>query len=254
MSSPNVWPAAFAPSGPDVLSHDSVLGNDANAGTEPELAKKTWTSAQSVASADALILLASGFTETVSVANTLATANVTTVGMGLGTGQARFISAVAGAMWTLTGSGQKFFNCYFPASTAATTARLAITSATNVLVDGCGFENGVNDTTNCLSIAAAGARVEHCAFTAVASRPARAINITAAVADCQFRDLDIDGGAFGWTSHAFDNTSAAATRLFCEDIRLANRSDFFLSISGSTYQLLGVRAVDNSGCRVVLTA
>ncbi len=265
MASPNSYPAAFAPSGPDILALagnylsgnvlwcDSINGDDANAGTEPELPKKTWTSAQSVASANDVILLTPGFTETVSAANTLATANVTTISMGVGSAQARFTSAVAGVMWTLTGAGQKFYNCFFPASTAATTARIAISSATNVLLSGCFFECGVNDTTNCVSIAAAGARIEHSAFSVTASRPARAIQITGAVADCQFVDIDIDGGSFGWSSHAFDVT-AAATRILCEDVRLANRSDFYITTTATSYQLFGVRAIDSSGCRVVLAA
>jgi len=266
LASPNAYPAAFALTGPGVVADlgnylvgnvywvDSVSGSDANAGTEPELPKATWTSAYSVASSNDVILCAANHVETISGAATLATANVTTIGLAVGSSMPRFTSAVAGAMWTVTGAASKFFNCYFPASTAATTARIAISTATNVLLDGCYFECGANDTTNCVSIAAAGARIEHTSFVATASRPARAINITAAVADVHLRDVLVDGGSYGWSSHAIDNTSAAATRVFAQDVRLANRSDFFMSVTGSSYQMFGVRPIDNTGSRIVIAA
>jgi len=267
MASPNSYPAAFALTGPDILSDpvnwlsgsalwvDSATGNDANAGTEPELPKATWTSAYSVAAAGDLILCAAGHTETVSVANVLGVANVCTIGMGLGTQRARFTSAVAGVMWTPNVAGLQFFNCFFPASTAATTARISVAAGgTDCRIQGCYFEAGANDTTSCLTSAGARLNVRDTDFVATASRPARAILMNAAAASCCFENVSIDGGAFGWTSAAFGITTGAATLLTLQDVRLANKSDFVVTITGCSYRAFGLRAVDNTGSRIVIAA
>jgi hypothetical protein len=33
-----------------------------------------------------------------------------------------------------------------------------------------------------------------------------------------------------------------------------NRSDFYVSVTGATYKMFGVRAVDSTGCRIVIAA
>jgi hypothetical protein len=33
-----------------------------------------------------------------------------------------------------------------------------------------------------------------------------------------------------------------------------NRSDFYVSVTGATYKMFGVRSVDNTGTRVVIAA
>lgn len=265
MASPNSYPAALAPLGPDILSDpvnwfsggvlwvDSATGSDANAGTEPELPKATWTSAYSVAVSGDLILCAAAHTETISVANVLGTTNVCTIGMGLGTQRAKFTSAVAGAMWTPNVAGLQFFNCYFPASTAATTARIAV-AGTDCRIQGCYFEAGANDTTSCLTSAGARLTVRDTDFVATASRPARAILMNAAAASCTFENVSIDGSTFGWSSAAFGITTGAATLLTLQDVRLANKSDFVATITGCTYRAFGLRATDQSGCRIVWAA
>ncbi len=267
MASPNSYPSAFAPTGPDILSDpvnwlsgnvlwvDSATGSDANAGAEPELPKATWTSAYSVATAGDLILCAAGHTETVSVANVLGTANVCTIGMGLGTQRAKFTSAVAGVMWTPNVAGLQFFNCYFPASTAATTARISVAAGgTDCRIQGCYFECGANDTTSALTSAGARLYVRDTDFAATASRPGRAILMNAAAASCTFENVSIDGSSFGWSSPAFGITTGAATLLTLQDVRLANKSDFVATITGCTYRAFGLRATDQSGCRVVIAA
>lgn len=232
---------------------DSATGNDANAGTEPELPKATWTSAYGAASAGDTILCASGHAEIISVAATLALAGVTTIALGTGTSRARFTSAVAGAMWTVTGAYTQFFGCYFPASTAATTARIAVSTGEGCKLVGSYFECGANDTTNCVTIADNDCHIESCDFVATASRPARGVNITGAVTNTTLKDCLFDGGAFGWTSAAL-NVTAAATRILMENIRLANRSDIVFTTTGTSYKLFGVRPIDNTGSRVVIAA
>ncbi len=268
MASPNVYPSAFAPDGPDILAEDgnylsgsviwvsstSTAASDANAGTEPELPKATWVSAYSAASAGDLILLAENHAETIPAAQTLNTANVATIALGIGSAKARFTSAVAGVTITPNVAGLRFHNIYFPASTAATTARFSVASGgTDCLIRDCDFECGANDTTSTVTVAGARAFVRGCTFTATASRPGRAILVSGAVASCAFEDILIDGSSYGWVSPAFGIT-AAATLLNLENVRLANRSDLVVTVTGTSYRGFGVRALDNTGCRVVIAA
>ncbi len=267
MASPNIIPNALASAGPAIASYvgnylsgstfwvdsTSSAASDSNAGTEPELPMATWTAAYALASAGDLIVCQPGHAETVSVAATLATARVMTIGLGLGSLRARFTSGVAGAMWTVTGARTAFIGCYFPASTAATTSRITNSSGTELWLSSCYFECGVNDTTNCVALAANNPRLDDCTFVATASRPARAVNITGAITGATFSNLYLDGGSFGWTSHAFDVT-AAATGIIVNGCQLANRSDFYITTSGTSYKLFGVRPVDSTGGRVVLAA
>lgn len=266
MASPNVYPRSLAPSGPDILVNDggyfvgsvlwvnSVTGSDANAGTEPELPKATWVSAYSVAAAGDLILLAASHDETVSVAQTLNTANVATVGMGIGTAKAKLRSTVAGVTITPNVAGLQFHNLYFPASTAATTARLSVAAGgTDCIIRDCDFECGAQDTTSTVTIAGARTYVRGCTFTATASRPGRAILVSGAVASCIYEDILIDGSSYGWVSPAFGIT-AAATLMTLENVRLANKSDFVVTSTGTSYRGFGVRSIDNTGSRIVIAA
>jgi hypothetical protein len=269
LASPNTYPSAFSLTGPDItalagnymsgsvlwVDSTSASASDANAGTDPELPKLTWTSAYAAAAAGDLILCQPGHTEVIAAANTLNTANVATIGLGVGGTRAKFTSNVAGAMWTPNAAGLQFFNCYFPASTAATTARISVAAGgTDCLIRGSYFECGVNDTTSALTNAAARLCVRDCDFVATASRPARAILMNAAVASCCFEDVSIDGGAYGWTTAAFGITTGAATLLTLQNIRLLNRSDFVVTVTGCSYRGFGVRSMDNTGSRVVIAA
>jgi hypothetical protein len=267
VSSPNVWPSAFALLGPDIVAQagnymsgsvffvDSTSANasDANAGTEPEQPKATWTSAYTAASAGDLILCQPGHSEVISAGNTLSKIDIMTVGLGLGTLRPRFTSNVAGVMWTITGARTNFFSCYFPASTAATTARIAVTTGTEFYLFDSYFEIGTNDTTNTVTIAANDAQIEDSFFVATGSRPARAVNLTGATSGFFMDGCVFDGGAFGWTSHAFD-VNGVMTGGLIHDIQLLNRSDFYITTSGCTYKAFGVRPMDQTGCRVVLAA
>lgn len=268
MASPNSYPAAFAAVGPDIalltqnwmsgtvlwVSSTASAANDANAGTEPELPKATWTSAYAAASAGDLIIVGASHVETVSVANVMGTANVATLGLGLGSTRPKFTSAVAGAMFTANVAGLEFHNLWFPASTAATTARISIAAGgTDCLVRGCYFEAGTNDGASCVTVTGARAYLRDCDFVATASRPARGILVNGAVASCRFEDILLDGGAYGWSSPAFGVT-AAATLMNLQDVRLANKSDFVVTSTGTSYRAFGVRAIDNGGSRVVIAA
>lgn len=267
MASPNCYPSAFALLGPDItaqagnylsgtvfwLDSTSSAASDANAGTEPELPKLTLASAYAAASAGDTILCQPNHVETISVAATLNKTDIMVIGLGVGSARPKFTSNVAGVLFTVTGARTNFFNCYFPASTAATTARVAATTGTELYVFASYFECGANDTTNTITIASNDAQIEDCQFVATASRPARAVNLTGATAGFFMEGCTFDGGAYGWSNHAFDVT-AAMTGGLIHDIQLANRSDFYITQTGCTYKMFGVRPIDNTGCRVVLAA
>lgn len=269
MASPNSYPAAFTLTGPTNLSYvgnwlsgsafwvDSTAtgASDANAGTEPELPKFTWTSAYAAASAGDVILVRPNHVETVSVSNTLGTANVRTYGLGIGAARPKFTSSVAGnPMWVANVAGLQFHSLYFPASTGASTARISIAAGgTDCVVRGSYFEAGANDTTSCVTVTGARANVRSCDFVTTASRPARAILVNGAVASCRFEDILIDGGSYGWSTGAFGIT-AAATLLDFENVRLANKSDFIVTSTGTSYVGFGIRAIDSGGSRIIFAA
>jgi hypothetical protein len=263
MASPNLYPAPFVSTGvgPDLLKNignlfsgsifwlSSLTGSDANAGTEPELPKATLASVMASAAAGDVVLCASGHTETIAAAQTYATADVMIIGMGLGANRAKFTSAVAaGVMFTISGARTSLWNCYFPAATAANTARIASTS-TEFGLYGSYMEVGSNDGTNGLTLAGNNPTVRDCDFVSVSSRPARAINVTGAISGGTFENILVDGGSYGFSSAGFGIT-AAATRLLLRDIRLANRADLVCTTTATSYKGFGVRAIDQTGCRV----
>jgi hypothetical protein len=266
VASPNLYPAAFSSVGPTLatyvgnyfsgsvrwVSSTHTAASDANAGTEPELPKLTWTSAYDASSAGDIIIVDEDHTETVSAADTLATAGVMTIGLGSGSSRPRFTSAVAGAMWSLSADEQRFINLYFPASTAATTSRIDTSNASDSVIQGCYFECGTNDTTTTLLVRQE-TTVDGCSFVATASRPARAIRVSASADGVRIRDVLVDGSSYGWSAAAI-SIEAAVTNWYMENVRLANHSDVVLTTTASTYKLLGVRPMDNTGSRIVLAA
>lgn len=261
-----MWPSEFHSSSPELASFvgnyfsGSILfvssthaaASDSNAGTEPELPKLTWTSAYDAASGGDVIVVAENHTETISSADSLATVNVTTVGLGSGSSKPRFTSAVAGAMWTLNASYQRFYNLYFPASTAATTARISTVNSNQTVIQGCDFECGANDATTALLIRTDNI-IEGCTFTATASRPARAIRLTSTATSVVLRDVLVDGGAYGWSANAV-SIEAALTLSQFENVRLANHSDIVFTTTGSSYRMFGVRPIDSTPCRITIAA
>lgn len=268
MASPNVYANALTTLGPSLallagnyfsgtvrfVDSTHASASDANAGTEPELPTLTWTQAWTNASAGDLILVGASHVETVGSANVLAKADILTIGFGAGSTRPRFTSNVAGAMWTANAAGIGFVNLYFPSSTAATTARISSTAA-ETRIESCAFECGANDATTAVAIGAGADRalLKSCTFSATASRPARAVRVTSAVAGLVCDDLYIDGSSFGWSAAAF-SIEAAATRQHLINVRLANRSDFVSTTTGTSYRMFGVRPVDSTGCRIVIAA
>ena len=272
MAGPTNYPNALAPTGPDFLaltgnyfsgnvrwvdSTNSNASDAANTGLEPELPKATvfgaGTGAYAASTAGDLIVCGSSHAETISAAVTMGTADIMIVGLANGALRPKFTSAVAGVMLTITANRLYFFNCYFPASTAATTARINVNAGTDFHLVTCQMDFGANDTTNGVTIAAGASNTEFedTIFTAVASRPARAVQVTGAVNGLFFDGCVFDGGAFGWTSRAFE-ANAVVTGAIVRDTVLLNRSDWMWTTVGSLYKCFGLRAGDNTGCRLFM--
>lgn len=228
---------------------DTIGGNNANAGTDPELPVQTLAQAVTNSSASGLIVIGEGSTESPSVSQSIALAGLRIVGCGAGSTRPRYTCTGAVSMWDVTAAGVRIQNIYFPASTAAATNRVALTGINGEVRD-CYFECGASDTNRAVRVhtGAHGTRVSSCTFIATASRPAIGLEVSAAVTDTSVVDTTFDGGSVGWTDYAF-KVSAAATRINIENVSLLNRSDFGATVTGTTYQAFGLT---NDGLNRVL--
>jgi hypothetical protein len=269
MASPNIWGAglnltgtvfqngpALAQLAPAYFSGavqwlDTIGGNNANAGTEPELPVKTLAQAVTNSAANGLIIIGEGSTESLSGSQSIATAGIHVIGCGTGSLRPRYTCTGAVSLIAASAAGIRFRNLYFPASSAAATARINLTAA-SCEVRECYFESGASDTGSAVIVGAGASntRIQDTTFLSTASRPATAISVTSAVTDCRFEDLIIDGGTYGWSAAAF-NVTAAALRIGIENVSMLRRSDY-ASATGATYQIFGLT---NDGTnRVVITA
>lgn len=101
------------------------------------------------------ILIAQGHTETLTTP-TLSKADVTIIGLGLGTRRPAFTFGAAASTITITGAGSQFNNCRFLANFANVAAAFTIGAAKDFRCDSCDFiDNGA--TLNFLSCFVTGA-------------------------------------------------------------------------------------------------
>lgn len=230
---------------------DTIGGNNANAGTEPELPVATLAQAVTNSAANGLIIVGEGSTENLSGSQVINLAGLAVIGCGPGVLRPRYTCTGAVEMLSATAAGVRFRNLYFPASTGAATSRISFTS-TNGEVRECYFECGANDTNRAVRVhtGANSTNVFDTTFLSTASRPRSGLEVTAAVSDLRLERVIFDGGSYGWSQPALLGTSAV-TRLVTEDVSLLRRSDA-QTATGSAYQLFGLT---NDGTnRVVLTA
>jgi hypothetical protein len=261
-----VWPNGLAGTGyelatvlndyfsGDVWWLDTVNGTDgaAPAGKEREIPLKTLAQAVTNAAAGDIIVIEAGSAETLAVSQTLAKAGLTILGLGTGANRPRYTANGAIAMFNITAAGTRIYNLYFPASTAVPTSRIS-TAAAETEINGCYFECGASDTSAAVIVAASATdcRVFNSTFAVTASRPAIGLSVTGAVTDLVVTGCVFDGGSYGWTDYAF-KISAAATRILIDGMTLTNRSDFGITITGTSYKIFGV--VTSGSGRVVITA
>lgn len=266
MASPNSWPNGLAGTGFELATVtnnyfsgsvywlDTVNGSNANTGLERELPKATLASvlATPVVSGD-IVCIESGSAETLTT-QAFSVAGVTILGFGQGANRPRYTATTdANAMFNVTAAGVRFYNLYFPASTSAPVARIK-TAAAESEINGCYFECGASDTATTVLVATSGnnCRIINSSFVTTASRPAIGLSVTGAVTDLYCKDLTFNGGSYGWTDYAFKVSTAAPTRMLIDGLTLTNRSDFGVTVTGTTYKIFGV---DTSGSgRVVIAS
>jgi hypothetical protein len=189
MASPNAWSGGLNLTGTPFDGGPSVLellpsyfsgaiqflddsGDNANAGTNPEQPVATLAQAVTNSAANGLIIVGQNHAESLSGSQAFATAGIAVIGCGAGSSRPRFTCTGAVDMFAASAAGIRFVNLYFPASTAAATARIAYTSTAGE-VSGCYFECGTNDTNRALRIhtGANNTFVRDCSFAVTASRP-----------------------------------------------------------------------------------
>lgn len=219
---------------------DTVDGDNSNAGTNPELPVATLAQAVTNSAAQGLIIIGNTSSESLGSAQTLNLAGLTIVGCGSGTSRPRYTCTGTVSMFDVTAAGTTIRNIYFPASTAAATNRIAFTAANGTVRD-CYFECGASDTNRALRVhtGANSTRVRDCTFLATASRPAIGLEISAAVTDPVVESCTFDGGSYGWTDYAF-KISAAATRIWIEDVEMLHFSDFGATQTATSYKAFGL--------------
>jgi hypothetical protein len=231
---------------------DTIGGNNANSGAVPELPVKTLAQAITNSAANGLIVIGQGSSETIASQLTPSLAGLTVWGCGAGSSRPVYTSATSGSkMIAASGAGQRWRNIYFRAPTTADGAHLDITGA-NVRVRDCYFECATNGGGILGDTGAAGLRVSGCSFVATGAIPVSGYASTAGLADVMFEDTTFDGASVGWSSYAFSVSSAAATRLYFENVSFRNRSDLGVTVTGCSYGLFGV--INDGTSRVVLAA
>lgn len=271
MASPNIYPGGlnlagtvFA-NGPATLSRggpvyvsgaiqwlDTIGGNDANAGSLPELPVKTLAQAVTNSAANGLIIVGAGSSESLGSSQVINLAGLSILGCGTGSSRPRYTCTGTVEMWSVTANGVKIEGFYFPASTAAATSRVSFTGTGGHIAD-CYFECGTNDTNRALRLhtGSTNTQVAGCSFVATASRPAIGLEISSAINDADITDCVFDGGSYGWSDYSF-KVSAAATRVRVNGGTWSNRSDIGFTVTATSYQLFGVSMDGTSN--VLLTA
>lgn len=263
-------PEGFASSGPAVLTQapfitpgaiiwvDSVLGNDANAGTKRKAPKATVfgaAGAYSVATTGVgdMIVCEATHAESISSAFTWSKNSIRLVSYGSGTARATFTAAVAaGATVTVSGTNNKFDNLYWPAATAAITSKFSLTGAGN-WVRANQFDAGSSDAIDQIIINAGNnALIESCTFTVTAlpsGTTQSGITMTGTTTGCIFRDLTFDGGTFGWTEDAFVVENANCDQWDIQRLTLLNNSWLALTATGMKGNISGLTQDLASGVR-----
>lgn len=273
MASPNIYPGGlnlagtvFA-NGPETLQRDGAVylagaiqwvdtinGNNANAGTLPELPVQTIAQAVTNSTTNGVIIVGAGSAESISAGQVFNIANLSVFGCGVGSSRPRYTCTGAASILfeVITNGGVWIEGFYFPASTAAPTARISTAVAATTIKD-CYFECGAADTGQTVNITTGAhqARVEGCSFVTTASRPAIGLRVSGAVTDTNIVDCTFDGGAYGWSDYALKVT-AAATRLKVLGGTYVNRSDIGITVTATSYDLYGIE-MDGTG-RVEITA
>ncbi len=231
---------------------DTISGNDANAGTLPELPVKTLAQAVTNSTNNGVIVIGAGSSESLGVSQGLSLVNLSIFGCGTGSSRPRYTCPGAVSMFNIAGNGTWIEGIYFPASTAVPTSRIDV-AAPYCKIKDCYFECGANDTTRAVRVTAAssGSIIEGCSFVSVAQRPAIGLEISGAGGNNTITDCTFNGGSYGWSDYAL-KISAAATGTKIIGGTYINRSDIGATVTGTSYQLYAV--APGGTANVLLTA
>lgn len=230
---------------------DTINGNNANAGTLPELPVATFAQAVTNSAANGVIVIGAGSSEDLSASQSIAIPGLSIFGCGTGSSRPRYRCTGAVDMWAVAATGVWIEGIYFPASTAVSTSRVKA-SNDGLTIKDCYFECGASDANRALSFFGGNfCKAQGCSFVATASRPATGLEVVNSITDATIEDCTFDGGAYGWTSYAL-KVSNGATRVRIIEPHLSNRSDIGFTVTGTSYQLYGVD-IGGTG-NVLLTA
>src|SRR6476661_752016 len=229
MASPNIYssglnlagtvfangPTTLQLDGPTYLSGlvqwlDTINGNDANAGSLPELPVKTLAQAVTNSANNGVIVIGAGSSESLSSSQAISLTNLSVFGCGVGSSRPRYTCTGTVSMFNIAGNGAWIENIYFPASTDAATCRVDIGAPYATLKD-CYFECGTNDTNRAVRNGAAGSGtlIDGCSFVVTALRPAIGVEISGAAGNITLKDCTFNGGSYGWTDYSFKVSAGA---------------------------------------------
>lgn len=224
----------------------AATGGALDGGRRREIPLATFAQALTNASAGDIICIGEGHAETIvggaGVGYTVNKAGLTIVGEGSGSTRPRFTAAGAIALFDVTAANVRFRNVYFPASTAAATARIRIATA-GCAVSGCYFEIGASDTNRALSFVTGAGNALVSGGTrfvvTAANASATGLEVVNAMTGLILDDVVFDGGSFGYGgSYAYQGT-AAVTSLFWNDVKFLNGADYHFATGTSGHGCLG---------------
>lgn len=194
------------------------------------------------------IILKATHRETISSTITQSKNGLTIVGEGSGSARPQITSNVAGVLITLSGTRCRVENIMFLASTAATTSRLNITGAGNMVKD-CAFTSDTNDTADTVLVAANDVTVMGCTFTAVGTattRAGRAIKVTSGSGGWIYNNT-FDGGTQGWTTYALSMSSALTDWRWEANTFLGVDCNIGLTTTGAKGVIYGITQTSGQG-------
>lgn len=188
-----------------------------------------------------IVCLLDGHLETIAVEQAVAK-KLCFIGEGSAAGQPTVqltLNATATNLFYVTASFVEFHNIKFRQSTAANSGSRIAVAATDLLVDGCYFECG-NQDTSAMSFAGSSdrARIRNTTVISVATtapQPAAGITTIGALADLELDGLVLNAGTIGFSNYFALNASAGAiTRLRGINCSLLNGADvkFHASTTG----------------------
>ncbi len=216
----------------------SVLGDDANAGTERLQPKKTIGSAESGALSGDIIVLASDYDETLTSALEL-NGGLTIVAAGSDSGQPTAklsIDSSSSPAININGANCAVIGLLFPTNIQPNpAARIDIGSAefasANFVLRGCRFESTTTDTGAAVDLSSGDrATIDGCQFVVTGTtgtRPGSGFEITDTSMDgLIIRDTSFDGGTLGYED-GIALKGAASTMSFArfENVSLLNGAD-----------------------------